>query len=273
MVDLHLHTTASDGSSSPTELVMAAARLGLTAIAVADHDSVAGVKEAVDAGKSVGVEVIPAIEMSSEADSRIIHFLAYFIDYENDDLQRVLSDLREARFARAQKIVDRLNKLGVDIDMDEVLVESAGGAVGRAHVARALAARGSVPTIRDAFSLHLAEGKPAYVSKLVLEPLDVINKLHAAGGLVSLAHPALSQADDLIDEFISYGLDAIEAYHSEHTAEQIEHYIRLAKDKNLLVTGGSDCHGERSSRGIKLGEAGVPDSVLEDLRNEWLHRQ
>lgn len=273
MVDLHLHTTASDGSSTPKELVMAAAEMGLSAIAIADHDSVEGVKEAVDAGKSAGIEVVPAIEMSSEADSRVVHFLGYFIDFENEQLLKALSDLRDARFARAQKIVDRLKDLGIEIDMEEVLRESAGGAVGRAHIARALAAKGSVSSIRDAFSLHLAEGKPAYVSKLVLEPCDVIRTIHAAGGLVSLAHPALSRADDLIDEFVSYGLDALEAYHSEHSSDQVEAYLRLAEEKNLLVTGGSDCHGERSSRGIKLGEANVPDEVLASLRTEWLRRR
>lgn len=266
MIDLHLHSTASDGTDPPKEVVRRAAALGLTAIAVSDHDSVEGVDEALAVGKIAGVEVVPAVEMSSEADGTDVHFLGYFIDHKDPKLLDSLAALRMARYERARVMVERLKELGVDLRMEDVLAEAGEGAVGRAHVARALLATGKVASLEEAFSKYLARERPAYVSKRVADPKDVIEIIHGVGGIASLAHPGVNGAERYVDEFVSYGLDAIEVYHYEHTPQQTADFIELAREKGLLVTGGSDCHGSKSTRGMTMGSVKVPDSVLEALK-------
>ncbi len=270
MIDLHLHSTASDGTDPPSEVVRRAFSLGLKAVAISDHDSVEGIDESLKSGNSLRIEVVPAVEVSSEYDGADVHFLGYFIDHRDSELLEYLAALRRARFERALRMIERLNKLGLDVSMDDVLIESGEGAVGRAHIARALFRKKAVSSLGEAFEKYLARDKPAYVPKDARPPKEAIGVLRGAGGVVSLAHPGVNGAERHVDEFISYGLDAIEVYHYEHTPQQSAIFMELARDKGLLVTGGSDCHGLKSTRGITMGTVKVPDSVLEDLKR---HRQ
>lgn len=265
-VDLHLHTTASDGSLNPRRLVELAATLGITVIAVSDHDTVNGIDEALATGKSLGVEVIPAIELSSKYNSRDVHILGFFIGYKNEQLLASLKHLRDARFERAKKIINCLQGLGLDISMDEIKTAAGPTSVGRPHIARILLAKGYVSSFGDAFTKYLKNGAPCYFEKFVYSTKEAISLIHKSGGIAVFAHPGLAKLDEHIPELVEMGLDGIEAYHSEHTPEMTERYKAIAKDYGLIITGGSDCHGESSSRGLRMGTVYVPDEVAEGLK-------
>lgn len=267
MIDLHLHSSASDGTFSPQEIVRFAAKLGFSAIAVTDHDSVEGVGPALNEGLNFpDLEIVPAVELSSDVDGRDVHFLGYFIDFESSWLNGHLLDLREARMSRAERMVKNLTELGLELDFRDVLALAGDGAVGRGHVARALEKAGQTRTVKEAFEKYIGRDSAAYVEKYMYTPKDVINVIKKSGGVPVMAHPGLVGDDDLIEESIAYGLAGIEVVHSEHRPDQIDHYLKLAKDLGLVATGGSDCHGLDSGRGLMLGSVRVPDSVLIDLR-------
>lgn len=265
-VDLHLHSTASDGTLSPGELVQLAHRLDLSAIAITDHDSVEGVEAGLGAARSVPLEVVPAVELSSDLDGRDIHFLGYFVDHRDETFRRHLGGLRGARYARAYKMVKRLQEAGLDIAFRDVLEVAGGGAVGRSHLAAVMVKKGYIDSIQEAFDRYIGRKAPAYVEKYHYEPGTVIDMIRGVGGIAVLAHPGLSQVDEMIPWFVEQGIQGIEVYHSEHTGRQARSYLRLAKRLNLAVTGGSDCHGLEQRRGLKIGSLSVPDWTLEGLR-------
>ncbi len=265
-VDLHVHTTASDGSMSPGQVVELAANLHLKAIAISDHDTIKGISEALIYGVQLGVEVIPAIELSSKYNSRDVHILGYFIDYRSKKLIDYLRILREARVDRAQKIVNCLQKNGLDITFDEVMRIAGDASIGRPHIARALLAKNYVADIGEAFSKYLKSGAPCFLEKFVYPTEKAIFVVHEAGGLAVFAHPGLAKLDEQIPEFIKMGLDGIEAYHGEHTPEQTEHYLKVAREYGLLITGGSDDHGPISTHGLRLGSVPVPDEIVDRLK-------
>lgn len=267
MVDLHLHSTASDGTLSPEELVKLASKLQFKAIALTDHDSAEGVAPALKKAQEYpGLEVIPAVELSSDVQGRDIHFLGYFIDYQSPWLKKHLKGLREARLKRAVKMVERLQKMGFSLFFKEVLAEAGSGAVGRPHIARAMLKKGYIHHIQEAFSRYIGRQAPAYVEKYAYTPEDVIKIIRKIGGISVLAHPGLTKVDELIPKFIKAGLKGLEVVHSDHSPEQIGHYRRLAERLGLVVTGGSDCHGLGSGRGQLLGSVKIPDSILENLK-------
>lgn len=266
-VDLHLHTTASDGSLSPKRLVELASMLGLKVIAVSDHDTVNGISDALATGKSLGVEVIPAIELSSKYNSRDVHLLGFFIDHNDEQLQASLKYLRDARLERAKKIVGCLEELGLDISMEEIETAAGNTSVGRPHIARVLLAKGYVSSFGDAFSKYLKKDAPCYFEKFVYTAKEAISLIHKSGGVAVFAHPGLANLDNHIHELVEMGLDGIEVYHSEHTPEMTERYLAIAKDYGLIITGGSDCHGESSSHGFRMGTVYIPDKVVEDLKS------
>ena len=267
MVDLHLHSSASDGTFSPQELVQLAFQLNFKAIAITDHDSVEGVAPALKAQeKYKELEVVPAVELGSDIEGRDIHFLGYLIDWESSWLKQHLSDLREARFQRAEKMVKRLRELGLELELEEVLALSGEGAVGRAHVARALLKKGQIGSVQEAFDRYLGRLAPAYVEKYAFTPREVINVIKSSGGIAVLAHPGLLKIDDRIPEFIDDGIEGLEVVHSDHLPHQVKHYEKLAEEYGLVATGGSDCHGLGSGRGLMLGSVRMPLSVLEKLK-------
>lgn len=266
-VDLHAHTTVSDGTLSPTALVELAAKEGLAALAITDHDHVGGLAEARKAGARVGVEIVPGIELSVAHRSGDIHLLGYLIDDEHPALLAKLGELRAARATRASRIVDRLRELGVEVELADVERHAAGGAVGRPHVARALVDRGHVASIAEAFDKYLADGRPAAVPKAKLSAADAIALVHAAGGVSVAAHPVTVRVgrQAMLREMAALGLDGIEVEHPQQD-EAVRVGLRaLAAELKLATTGGSDHHGENKPD-VRLGMTRVPYETLDALR-------
>ncbi|UJF35267.1 PHP domain-containing protein [Paenibacillus hexagrammi] len=248
--DLHTHTTASDGTQRPAANVQMAYENGLGAIAITDHDTVSGVAEALEAGRKLGIEVVPGVEISTVARGQDIHVLGYYINITDAKLLSRLDSLRETRDKRNEMIIEKLQQLGIAITMDEVLQEVAnvktkGDTVGRPHIAAVLLKKGVVASISEAFDSYLGKGAAAYANPPRIEPKTAIEWIHEAGGKAVLAHPGIYHDDELVEIIMAQGLDGIEAYHSDHTPEQEAKYVQLAKTNGLLVTAGSDFHGER----------------------------
>jgi 3',5'-nucleoside bisphosphate phosphatase len=260
MIDLHLHTTASDGLLSPRELVHRAAEAGLTTIAVTDHDTIGGFKEAADAGAVLGVRVVPGIEVTAVENERDVHVLGYFLDPGSAVLTQFLHTQRSNRIRRVREIAARLAELGYRIDV-EPLVEAAsrgGRSIGRPAVADALVAAGHCADRNDAFARLLGRGRPAFVPRTGVAGAAVLETIHAAGGLASLAHPGIATDDELIESFAAAGLDAIEVWHSDHSPEQQDYYAALADRLGLARSGGSDYHGDGLHRACRLGGVQLP---------------
>jgi predicted metal-dependent phosphoesterase TrpH len=262
--DLHVHSTASDGSVSPAGLVALALRRGVDVVAIADHDSVSGIAEALDAAEGTGLIVIPAVELSAVRGDRDIHILAYFVDHTSPGLLAHLADLRESRLRRAATMVKMLSDAGYDIDLETVLAISDGGAVGRSHVARALVGGGHADTVTDAFARLIGRGKPFHVLKDSRPPAEVLRTIVDAGAVSVLAHPAVSNAADLVPGLAKLGLRGVEAYHSDHTPGQRDSLAALARRLGLLVTGGSDYHGPGAPN-PDLGHVRIPEAAVRAL--------
>ncbi|MBC7288941.1 MAG: PHP domain-containing protein [Armatimonadetes bacterium] len=267
-VDLHIHSTASDGSLQPQEIVDVAIAKGLYAIAITDHDTVAGVEPALRAAGSRGVHVLPGVEISVDFAETEIHILGYFIDLDHKPLLDAMEKVRRGRLYRAEEMVRRLQNLGVGITLEDVLEESGDGAIGRPHVARALVKVGAVSTPQEAFDRYLARGKPAYVPRYKLSPEEAVQLIIQAGGMPVFAHPGLARRDDMIDTLIPAGLLGIEAYHTEHSAAETQKYINMARRRGLFITGGSDSHGPKGPIPVEIGSVCVPDQCADRLM-EW----
>lgn len=262
-VDLHAHSTASDGSRSPADVVREAKRIGLSAIALTDHDTLDGIAEANAVGEELGIRIVPGVELSAVEGDSETHILGLHLS-DTHSLESELVALREMRRSRAARIVARLNELGVRIDLDSVMRQAGDGAVGRPHVARAMIAEGWAMDFRDAFDRYLGNGRPAYVAKERLAVADAIGLIHRAGGLAILAHPAHSGTRDRIASFVTHGIDGVEVRHPSHSAEDIARIGALVEHFSLVPSGGSDWHGASDGPRI-LGMMRIPV--------EWLQRQ
>jgi predicted metal-dependent phosphoesterase TrpH len=262
-IDLHTHSTASDGILPPEQVIEAAGRCGLKALALTDHDTIAGLPAAREAGQRLRIRVIAGVELSAFYEDHEVHLLALHLS-QLDTLEKRLAELRLMRLARAEKIVEKLNALGIPITLDEVLVQSDGGAVGRPHVARALIARGVVHDFRDAFMTYLGNNGSAFVPKDKLSIEDAIAIAHEAGALAIWAHPADGGRRDRLEPLISAGLDGIEIRHPGHSSEDVKRLQALADFFGLVPSGGSDWHGATEGP-RRLGTMNVPA--------EWLERQ
>jgi len=260
-VDLHAHSTASDGSKSPTALVTAAKAAGLSAIALTDHDTMAGVSEAVSAGASLGIRVVPGVELSAIDEDREVHLLGLHVHRPNA-LQDALQKFRERRHARALQIVSKLNGLAIPISFDDVLARAGDAAIGRPHIARALIEGGWARDSRDAFDRYLGSGRPAFVAKYRLSVADAIALVHAGGGLAVLAHPGPDGRREIVERFVALGLDGLEVRHPGHTAEDTNRLGALTAFLSLVPSGGSDWHGATEGPRV-LGVMRVPTSWLE----------
>jgi 3',5'-nucleoside bisphosphate phosphatase len=267
VIDLHLHTTASDGTLSPPELVHKARAAGLFTISITDHDTTAGCEAAREAARAAGLDLVPGIEISAVADGRDVHLLGYFIDTASGSLRAFLDTQREERLRRVAEMGERLAALGVPVDVAPILASAARGrSVGRPQIASALLAAGYVTTRDEAFDRFLEYGGPAYVPRRGASPEDVIDIIHGAGGVASLAHPGVMHRDELIAPLAGAGLDALEALHSDHDDAAEARYRDLARELGLLVTGGSDFHGEVQHRASRFGCLSMSAAELEDLR-------
>ncbi len=272
-IDLHLHTTHSDGSQTPAEVVRLAHEAGVSALAITDHDITTGLPEAIAAGQELGIEIIPGIEISSRHGESELHVLGYFIKWQDAQLNERLMTLRESRHRRNPKIIELLQAAGIDITYDEVRAGS--DSVGRPHIARVLMDKKVVTTAKEAFDRFLAEGKAAYVPRDLPAPVDAIRWIKDAGGLAVLAHPTWVKTTegtltDLARQLKEQGLDGVEVHYSTHTPRQTRTYLSLAKQLGLLVTGGSDFHGMTKPDievGIGKGSLHVPDHLLPKLKD------
>ncbi len=269
-IDLHVHSNASDGSYAPAEVVRQAKAGGLKAIALTDHDTVDGLPEAVAAGERLGVEVIPGVEISAQCPGCTMHILGLFVDYHNGLLDQRLAVLKQARLDRNPQIIAKLNALNIPITMARVEEISGGGQVGRPHIARALVEAGYVRSIQEAFDTYLRLGGKAYVSKFRFPPEMALAMIREAKGIPVLAHPFtlnLGSAFALknrITELKGLGVVGLEVFYSEHTPEQETLYLKLARELNLLVTGGSDYHGQNKPE-ITLGSFASQSKLTYDL--------
>ena len=264
--DLHVHTTASDGTLTPEQVVREAARIGLGAVGIADHDTIAGIESGLAAAKETGVILVPGVEINTDFGKDEVHVLGYFIDHRSDALKAHLESQRNARFERGRKIVERLNEIGVNVSFDRVREIAGGGAIGRPHIARAIVEAGYVSSINSAFGKYLIRGAPAYVARHKLSPFQAIDMVREAGGVPVLAHPGIHKHDELIPELMERGLRGIEAYHTEHSPIQAEHYVQLARQCNLIITGGSDSHGPDNIKTVAIGSVTVGVEVIARLR-------
>jgi len=274
-IDLHTHTTASDGSLTPSQLVRYAKQKGLTVIAITDHDTTDGNGEAMAEGRHQEIVVVPGVEISVDHTPGSMHMLGYFIDIESAGLKEKLHLLQDSRADRNPRIIEKLNALGVSITYQEVIEVSGGGQVGRPHIAQVLMQKGYTKGIQEAFDRYLGKGAPAYFDKFRLEPAQAIGMITDAGGVAVLAHPftlncTTSHLEGLVEELISLGLQGIEVYYTEHSLKQVSCYESLVKRYNLIATGGSDFHGA-NTEGIDLGRGRgglhIPYELFEKLKN------
>jgi predicted metal-dependent phosphoesterase TrpH len=263
-IDLHLHSTASDGTLTPTELVRAALAKGLEAIALTDHDTTDGIEEALEAARGTGLTVIPGVEISTDVPgTNELHILGYHIDARHTELEARLSALRHARVDRARKTLACLAQAGYSLEWEQLLELSQGDVIGRPHIAQALVDAGHVETVHSAFRHHLAKGRPAYVERYKLTPVEALNAILAAGGVPVLAHPTRVLAH--IPRLVRAGLAGLEAYYPTHPEPEQRFLAKLAKKHNLIVTGGSDFHGPGITEATDLGVAYVPRSTVKAL--------
>lgn len=263
-VDLHLHTTCSDGELTPEEIVGTASGLGLHTIAVTDHDTVACVPLAIQAARERGLNCIPGVEISCELAEGEAHILGYFVaTEEGTPLSDMLARFRSARLGRARTMLDRLAELGMPLSWEEVGELARGESVGRPHIAQALVSRGYVDSIGEAFDRYLGRTGPAYVPRFKVEPEEAIDLVHEAGGVAVLAHPW--GVVDLVRGLAAAGLDGLEAYYAGYTEEMSAQLADLAAHYGLVITGGTDYHGPRVSSGVEIGSVQVPESVVPAL--------
>jgi predicted metal-dependent phosphoesterase TrpH len=274
-VDLHLHTTASDGVRSPSNLVNYAKEKGLRAIAITDHDTIEGLEEAMAEGRKINFEVIPGIEISAEYSPGSMHLLGYFLDIHHPLLNERLAYLQKARAERNPKIVEELNRLGIKVTYEDVIKASGGGQVGRPHFAQVLLERGYVRSIQEAFERFLKKGAPAYHDKFRFKAEEAIHFIQEASGVAVIGHPntlganGTSELDALLSQLVKEGLKGIEIYYPEHSPAEVATYKFLAEKYGLVMTGGTDYHGIEGNGlevGVGRGNMKLPYSIVEALK-------
>lgn len=262
LVDLHAHTTFSDGLFAPEELVLRAKGLGLAAVGVTDHDSVNGIEPAIAAAKDQGIEVVPGVEMSCNVNGVDVHILGYYVDLRSGVVLEFLEQVRQHREKRARSMVERLVGLGVEVTMAQVEAAAKGAAVGRPHVAQAMVESGAVRSVEEAFGRYIGYDGPAYVPKMKLSPKEAVDFIKGNGGIAVIAHPGTYHRDDAVYAAIAAGVDGIEVWHPDHGPREASHYSEIGLKNGLLLTGGSDCHGGRKNGRVYLGEVRIPYKYL-----------
>jgi predicted metal-dependent phosphoesterase TrpH len=266
-IDLHMHTTFSDGVLSPQQLVEKAHRVGLKVISITDHDNVDAIEEAKSFACNWNLEVIPGVELSVSHEDQDIHILAYFIDHHNEKFESYLSFFRDQRRIRATRIVNKLNKLGIKISIDKVFERAGKGSVGRPHIAYVMMQEGCVKNFDEAFNRYIGAGCPAYEKNYEVKPAEVFELVTKSGGLSFLAHPGRSISDDTVRFLIENGLDGLEIVHPSHSIERQEYYREITNEYFLLQSGGSDYHGVKSADDLNFGTFGITEHLLQMMRN------
>jgi predicted metal-dependent phosphoesterase TrpH len=266
-IDLHTHTTASDGALTPTELIHRASEVGISTLAITDHDTVAALPEARPVAEALGIRLITGVEFGTNWANAEVHMLGYFFDPDHPQMRQALADLQEGRLERGRRMVEKLNALGLsDVTWERVEQIAAGGSVGRPHVAEALIEKGYASTVDDAFGKYLGRGKPAYVERTQITPAECISLVHSAGGVISLAHPTwVAEVENLLPSLVEAGLDGIETYYGLYKPETIAWLETLARRYNLVPTGGTDYHGRDGLLHAELGSRSVPPECFAEL--------
>lgn len=266
VVDLHCHTTASDGALTARELLTRAKKAGVTTIGITDHDHVGAIDEATEAGRHLGVEVIPGVELSANLNGADVHILGYFINHHDPTLREHLAFLRAQRLKRAERIVEKLNHLRVPLRLEAVLEQAGGGSVGRPHIASALVEEGLTASYQEAFLRYLGDGKPAYEQKYQVSPRRVHEIISAAGGLSFIAHPGTTLDEHALLALLHDGVDGIEVIHPSHPPERVAYYRGIVNENFLLASGGSDFHGGKKNDEDALGRFGITADDLAMMR-------
>jgi 3',5'-nucleoside bisphosphate phosphatase len=270
MIDLHTHTTASDGRCTPAELVARAAAAGVTVLSVTDHDTSDACEAVATACAAAGITFVPGIEITAVRDEVDVHVLGYFVDARSPGLCAFLAGQRQRRIDRVGRIIVQLETLGLHLDSDAILqpaIDQPGKSIGRPAIARALVAAGYVKTPNEAFASWLSRGRPGFVTREAAAPDIVIAQIHDAGGIASVAHPGLLRRDEWIAGFAASGLDAIEAYHTNHDEEMTRRYCSVAHRLGLGISGGSDYHADDSHGSAHPGSVSLPADAFDDLRD------
>ena len=276
LIDLHLHTTASDGRCTAEALIERAWNAGIRTLAVTDHDTMAAIPRAAELAAVRGMTFVPGIEITAVADGRDVHVLGYFLQPDSPELTELIANQRYERVVRAREIVDRLSGAGAPLD-DDLLFgadgEFAGATIARPQIAQALIRAGHVSSISEAFDRFLGVGCPGYVPHKGPRPETVVTSIVRAGGIASLAHPGPLGRDDLMPSLIDAGLAAVEAYHSDHDEGTQKRYVQMARDFDLAVTGGSDYHGNGRARDAFFGVIGLPPEEFARLTSRTANPQ
>jgi len=264
--DLHIHSTASDGKLTPADVVLEAARRGLSFIALADHDCIDGIASAQATTRAFpGLKVIPGVEISTDTAEGEVHVLGYFIDYTDPEFNAVLDRFKKSRLQRGEKMVAKLGKLGIHIDWQRVREIADGSSIGRPHIAQAMMEKGYVTSFKEAFSEYLGHGRPAYVERDKMAPKEAVELIIKAKGLAVLAHPlTLPDPEAMTAELKACGLVGLEAYYNGYTPEEVSRLLTLAAKHELIVTGGSDYHGIEDTE-TAIGDSGLPVEAVEKL--------
>lgn len=268
LADLHTHSNASDGALSPAELVRSAKDFGLAAVAITDHDTMEGVEEALAAGESLGIEVLPGIEISTIGPGGVeVHVLGYYLDRKYPPLDEMLRVLRESRFDRGRKMVEALNAVGVNVTLERLMEIAQGGAIGRPHVAKAIIEIGAASSMDSAFGKYLVEGAPAFISRYKVEPEHAVSMIRQAGGIACCAHVAKLNRDDLLLSLVAEGMQGIEVYHPDHPSAGVRYYKKFAAKHGLVATGGSDAHCFTGGKTTTVGCVTVGYEVVQELKD------
>lgn len=264
-IDLHIHTIYSDGTFTPQQVVQQAKKLNLVAISITDHDSVRGIEEAMEEGKKLGIEVVPGVEMSTDVGEDEIHILGYYLDWRRKEFLSKLDFFQQIRIERNEKLLKRLKELGMEVNQGELAKLAPKSVISRLHIARYMVKKGYVKSIDEAFEEWLNPGRPAHVERAKVSPFEIISLILETGGVPVLAHPFLSRRDDLIPKLVEAGLMGIEVYHSTHNLDTVKHYTKIAQEYGLIITGGSDCHGDNKGERL-MGKVDVPEEILWELK-------
>ena len=266
--DLHIHTDFSDGTFSPEKVVNVAIERGLSAIAICDHDCVDGIGPAIERARTTPLEIIPGVELTVIEKGKEIHLLGYFIAWKEKWFCDILKKVQRARIRRIEKMTEKLKAFDINIDKDRVIAIAGGkGSVGRLHMARALFESKAVPSIQAAFARYIGGSKPCYVEDIGFGAKEAIEIVLKAKGVPVLAHPVSLRDDSIIPQLVKYGLRGVEVYHSDHRASLSKKYEKIAQKFNLIITGGSDCHGMGKGR-ILMGSVKVGYNLVEILKRE-----
>ncbi len=270
--DLHLHTNFSDGTYTPEELAGHAHRLGFAAVALTDHDTMEGCPRMAAACATHGIEFVPGSELTCEHEGQELHMLGYFLDTTNEKLCAALAKFQEVRVNRIREMVARINAMGVKLDAQLVFDIANCRSPGRPHIGRALVQMGICSGLDEAFARFLKKGKPAWVAKYRMTAAEAIDLVHQAGGLASLAHPGLYRADHVIPDLVAVGMDGLECFYTRHSTPIMEHYMLIADQHRLLITGGSDCHGMNKGQPL-IGSTKLPYHFVEKLKSRVAARR